>query len=107
MARLATTHDVFNAIAEPARRDILSLLARGERAVTAIVDTLRLAQPAVSKHLRVLGEVGLVRVRQMGRQRIYAVNAEALRPMHQWTSQFEVLWEKQLTDIKSAAEERR
>ena len=106
MARLATTYDVFNAIAEPARRDILSLLAQGERAVTAIVEALRLAQPAVSKHLRVLGEVGLVRARQVGRQRIYAVNAEALRPMHEWTGQFEALWSKQLNEIKSAAEAR-
>lgn len=104
MARLATTHDIFNAVAEPARRDVLALLARGERAVGAIVDALRLAQPAVSKHLRVLAEVGLVRVRKLGRQRVYSINAEALRPMHDWVSQFEALWDKQLHDIKAAAE---
>jgi DNA-binding transcriptional ArsR family regulator len=77
MARLATTFDVFNALAEPARRDILSLLARGEQAVNVIVEKLRLTQPSVSKHLRVLATVRLVNVRQMGRQRVYAVNLEA------------------------------
>jgi DNA-binding transcriptional ArsR family regulator len=104
MARLATTHDIFNAIAEPARRDLLSLLARGEQAVTAIVTAVQLAQPSVSKHLRVLTEVGLVRVRRIGRQRLYSVNADALIPMHQWVSQFEALWDKQLLSIKTAAE---
>lgn len=104
MARLATTHDIFNAIAEPARRDLLALLARGEQAVTAIVTAVQLAQPSVSKHLRVLTEVGLVRVRRLGRQRLYSVNADALLPMHQWVSQFEALWDKQLQSIKAAAE---
>lgn len=104
MARLATTHDAFNAIAEPARREVLELLARGERAVSAIVTALRMTQPAVSKHLRVLAEVGLVRARQMGKQRIYSVNPEALQPIHAWASQFEALWDKQLHAIKAAAE---
>ncbi len=104
MARLATTFDVFNALAEPARRDILSLLARGEQAVNAIVETLRLTQPSVSKHLRVLATVRLVNVRQMGRQRVYAVNVDTLRPIVDWVGQFDALWEKQLTGIKAAAE---
>ena len=104
MPRLATTHDVFNAIAEPARRDVLELLARGERAVNGIVDALRLAQPTVSKHLRVLAEVGLVRVRKEGRQRVYSVNADALRPVDQWVSQFDALYDRQLDAIKTAAE---
>ncbi len=106
MARLATTHDIFNAVADPVRRDLLDLLARGERAVGALVDALRLAQPSVSKHLRVLADVGVVRVRKLGRQRLYSINAEALRPMHDWVSQYEAFWDKQLHDIKAAAEEK-
>jgi len=104
MARLATTCDIFNAIAEPVRRDILSLLALGERAVNDIVSHLKLGQPQVSKHLRVLSEVRAVAVRKVGRQRCYRINADALVPMHQWVSQFETLWTKQLINIKSAAE---
>lgn len=106
MARLATTYDVFNAIAEPARRDVLALLAKGEHAVGAIVTALQLAQPTVSKHLRVLAEVGLVRARQAGRQRVYSVNADGLKPIHAWASQFEALWDKQLQSIKALAEEK-
>lgn len=106
MARLATTHDVFNAIAEPARRQILDLLAAGERAVGDIVDALRMAQPQVSKHLRVLSEVRLVTVRQDGRRRLYSLSAEGLEPIHRWVSQFESHWDKQLQSIKAAAEAR-
>ena len=106
MARLATNFDVFNALAEPARRDILTLLIRGEQAVNAIVEVLRLAQPSVSKHLRVLTDVRLLNVRQRGRQRVYSVNADALQPMHQWVTQFEALWDKQLRGIKAAAEQK-
>lgn len=104
MARRATTFDVFNALAEPARRRIVESLSDGEMPVNDLVRRVRLAQPQVSKHLRVLHRVRVVRVRQVGRQRYYAVDAEALRPMHTWVSQFERLWDRQLTAIKTAAE---
>ena len=92
MARLATTTDVFNAIAEPQRRAILSQLARGERSVNELVDVLELKQPQVSKHLRVLRKVGLVNVREVGPQRLYRLNAGGLKPVHDWVAQFEQLW---------------
>jgi DNA-binding transcriptional ArsR family regulator len=89
MARAATTSDVFNAIAEPQRRQILTLLRGGERPVTELADELGLTQPGASKHLRVLREVGLVRDRRDGKRRIYALDARGLRPVHEWTGGFE------------------
>jgi DNA-binding transcriptional ArsR family regulator len=104
MARAATTSDVFNAIAEPRRRDILDYLAARERAVSDIVTALGLAQPSVSKHLRVLRHVGLVHLRRDGRQSFYRTNAAGIRPLHQWTGQFERYWRRQLVRIKERAE---
>lgn len=92
MARAATTTDAFNAVAELRRRQILDLLARGERSVNDIGAELDLVQPLVSKHLRVLREVGLVRVRDEGRQRWYRLDAGPLRPIHDWLKGFEELW---------------
>jgi DNA-binding transcriptional ArsR family regulator len=92
MARAATTTDAFNAIAEPRRREILDALADGERSVNELVDLLGLAQPQVSKHLRVLREVGAVEVRERGRQRLYRLNGLALRPIHDWVSNYERSW---------------
>ena|SRR5277367_3195519 len=104
MARAATTSDAFNAIAEPRRRAILSYLALRERTVGEIVITLRFEQPSVSKHLRVLRDVGLVHVRRAGRQKLYRTNAEAIRPLHEWTGTFERYWSQQLLRIKERAE---
>jgi DNA-binding transcriptional ArsR family regulator len=92
MARAATTTDAFNAVAEPRRRQILDLLAQGERPVNDLVAQLGLAQPLVSKHLRVLREVDLVRVRDEGRQRLYRLNPGPLRPIHAWLSRYEQMW---------------
>jgi DNA-binding transcriptional ArsR family regulator len=92
MARAATTTDAFNAVAEPRRRQILDILAGGERPVGELVERLRLAQPQVSKHLRVLREVGLVDVRGNGRQRIYRLKSETLKPIHDWVRNYERLW---------------
>lgn len=92
MARAATTSDVFNAIAEPQRREILVLLRGGERPVTALAEELGMSQPQASKHLRVLREVGLVRDRQAGKQRFYSLDARKLRPVHEWTGGFEQFW---------------
>ena len=92
MARAATTADAFNAVAEPRRRAILEVLVGGERPVNDLVHVLGLAQPQVSKHLRVLREVGAVDVREHGRQRLYRLNGEALKPMHDWLRQFERSW---------------
>src|SRR3954470_15801676 len=92
MARAATTSDVFNAIAEPQRRDILVLLRAGERPVTELARELGMTQPGASKHLRVLREVGLVRDRRAGKQRLYALDARGLRPVHEWTGGFERFW---------------
>jgi DNA-binding transcriptional ArsR family regulator len=92
MARAATTTDAFNAVAEPRRRQILDLLAQGERPVNDLVDRLGLAQPQVSKHLRVLREVDLVRVRDSGRQRLYRLNAAPLRPINDWLRKYEEMW---------------
>jgi DNA-binding transcriptional ArsR family regulator len=102
--RAATTSDAFNAVAEPRRRDILSYLALKERPVGAIVKSLGLEQPSVSKHLRVLKDVGLVHVRREGRQMLYRTNAEGIRPLHEWTSRFERYWAHQLNRIKERAE---
>ncbi|MFJ3406111.1 ArsR/SmtB family transcription factor [Promicromonospora sp. NPDC090134] len=92
MARAATTTDAFNAVAEPRRREILDALAGGELAVGDLVELLGLAQPQVSKHLRVLREVGLVDVRDDGRRRLYRVNGAPLQAVHDWVSQYERLW---------------
>ena len=89
MARAATTSDAFDAIAEPQRRDILALLRAGERPVTELAQELGMSQPGASKHLRVLREVGLVRVRGAGKQRIYGLDARGLRPVHEWVGGFE------------------
>lgn len=89
MARLATTSDVFNAVAEPQRREILNLLAHGERSVNDIAKSLRAKQPQVSKHLRVLRQVGLVSAREAGQQRLYRLNGAGLKPIHDWVKPFE------------------
>jgi len=104
MPRAATTSDAFNAVAEPRRRQILDFLALAERPVGEIVAGLSLEQPSVSKHLGVLRSVGLVRVRRNGRHMLYRTNAEAIRPLHEWTKTFERLWAHQLTRIKERAE---
>lgn len=94
MARAATTTDAFNAVAEPRRRQILDLLAQGERPVNDLVEALGLAQPLVSKHLRVLREVELVQVRDEGRQRLYRLNAAPLRDIHDWLSKYRQMWDE-------------
>lgn len=104
MPRARTTSDCFNAIAEPSRREILTYLALQERSVSEIVDAMELGQPSVSKHLRVLREVGLVDVRRDGRQMLYRTNAAAIRPLHEWASRFERLWAHQLQRVKERAE---
>ena len=104
VARAATTSDAFNAVAEPRRREILNYLALGERPVGDIVVRLRLEQPSVSKHLRVLHDVGLVHVRRSGRHKLYRANAEAIRPLHEWTKTFERFWDHQLLRVKERAE---
>ena len=108
MARAATTADAFNAVAEPRRREILDLLAGGERPVNDLVERLGLTQPQVSKHLRVLREVGAVDVRGAGRQRLYRVNGHALKPIHDWVKAYERSWSERfdllddvLDDLKS------
>ena len=92
MARAATTADAFNAVAEPRRREILDVLAGGERTVSELVELLDLAQPHVSRHLRVLREVGAVKVRDAGRQRVYRLQPQALKPIHDWVSGYAGLW---------------
>src|ERR1700721_186966 len=104
MARASTTSDAFNAVAEPRRREILSYLAGEERPVSDIVMALGLAQPSISKHLRVLHDVGLVRMRCHGRQKLYRTNAEAIRPLHEWAGTFERYWQHQLNRVKERAE---
>jgi len=104
MARATTTSDAFNAIAEPRRREILTYLAGAERPVGEIVAALGLAQPSVSKHLGVLRDVGLVRMRCHGRQKLYRTNAEAIRPLHEWAGTFERYWQHQLNRVKELAE---
>ena len=106
MARAATTSDTFNAVAEPRRREILEYLALSELPVGDLVVKLGLEQPSVSKHLRVLRDVGLVRVRRNGRHMLYRTNAEAIRPLYEWTKTFERLWAHQLLRIKERAEEK-
>ena len=104
MPRASTTSDAFNAVAEPRRRDILAFLAADERPVGDIVDALALEQPSVSKHLRVLKDVGLVHVRRDGRRMLYRTNAEAIRPLHEWTETFERFWRHQLQRVKERSE---
>jgi len=106
MARAATTSDAFNAIAEPRRRQILLFLADREYSVNEIVDGLRVDQPSVSKHLRVLRDTGLVRMRSNGRQKLYRTNADGIRPLHEWTSIFERYWTNQLNRVKERAEKK-
>jgi DNA-binding transcriptional ArsR family regulator len=105
MSRAATTSDPFNAVAEPRRREILEFLAPRERPVNDVVAALRLAQPSVSKHLRVLRHVGLVEVRREGRQLLYRTNAKAIKPLHEWSSRFERYWRSQLMRVKERAEQ--
>ena len=104
MPRAATTSDAFNAVAEPRRRDILNFIAMQERSVSEIVDALEMEQPSVSKHLKVLKEVGLVEARREGRQMLYRVNGMAIRPLWEWTSTFERMWRHQLAKVKERAE---
>lgn len=106
MARAATTSDAFNAVAEPRRRQILLFLADREYSVNEIVDGLRVDQPSVSKHLRVLRDTGLVRMRCNGRQKLYRTNAEAIKPLYEWTSVFERYWTNQLKRVKERAEQK-
>ncbi len=105
MARAATTTDAFNAVAEPRRREILDVLARGERSVNDLVTLLDLAQPLVSKHLRVLREVGLVDVRDAGRQRMYRLNGQALKPIHDWVKTYERTWNERFEALDDLLEE--
>jgi DNA-binding transcriptional ArsR family regulator len=104
MARAATTSDVFNAVAEPRRREILGLLVVKELPVGDIVALVELDQPSVSKHLRVLRDVGLVHVRRNGRHKLYRTNAQAIRPLHEWAETFERYWTHQLNRVKQRAE---
>jgi DNA-binding transcriptional ArsR family regulator len=107
MARAATTADVYNAIAEPRRRRIIDELARGgPREVGELVTTLDLPQPTVSKHLGVLRKVGLVAVQRRGRHREYSVNAQVLKPVHDWIKTYERFWDHQLARIKESAEQK-
>ena len=105
MARAATTTDAFNAVAEPRRRQILDVLAGGERPVNDLVTLLGLAQPLVSKHLRVLREVGLVDVRDDGRQRLYRLNGHALKPIHDWVKNYEWSWSQRFNRLDVVLEE--
>ncbi|MFN7985250.1 MAG: metalloregulator ArsR/SmtB family transcription factor [Vicinamibacterales bacterium] len=104
MPRATTTSDAFNAIAEPRRRDILEFLAPHPRSVNDIVDALEMAQPSVSKHLRVLLHVGLVDVRREGRQAYYRTNSDQIKAVHEWTGRFERYWRRQLGRVKERAE---
>ncbi|HSI81365.1 MAG TPA: metalloregulator ArsR/SmtB family transcription factor [Solirubrobacterales bacterium] len=105
MARAATTADAFNAVAEPRRREILDLLAGGERPVNDLVDQLGLAQPQVSKHLRVLREVGAVDVRAQGRQRLYRLNGRALKPIHDWVKGYERMWSERFDELDAVLDD--
>jgi DNA-binding transcriptional ArsR family regulator len=105
MARAATTTDAFNAVAEPRRREILDVLASGERPVNDLVRELGLAQPQVSKHLRVLREVGAVDVRDEGRQRLYRLNGHALKPIHDWVKSYERSWTERFGQLDVVLED--
>lgn len=105
MARAATTSDVFNAIADVHRREILDVLIGGEQPVGAIVDDLSIPQPQVSKHLRVLSEVGLVRCRAEGRRRLYRLEPACLRPFHDWLTKYEQVWNARLDRLDDYLQE--
>jgi DNA-binding transcriptional ArsR family regulator len=105
MARAATTTDAFNAVAEPRRRALLAHLASGEHAVNELVELMQLPQPQVSKHLRVLRAVDLVRVRDDGRQRLYRLNGEALKPVHDWVKAFERTWNERFELLDGVLDE--
>jgi DNA-binding transcriptional ArsR family regulator len=105
MARAATTADAFNAVAEPRRREILDLLARGERPVNELVERLGVAQPQVSKHLRVLRAVGLVVAREEGRQRMYRLNGKPLKPIHDWVKNYERTWTERFEALDGLLDE--
>ena len=105
MARAATTADAFNAVAEPRRRQILDLLAGGERPVNDVVRELGLAQPQVSKHLRVLREVGAVEVREDGRRRLYRLNGLALKPIHDWVQEYAASWAERFDRLDEVLDE--
>jgi DNA-binding transcriptional ArsR family regulator len=105
MARVATTTDAFNAVAEPRRRQILDALVGGERSVNDLVALLGVVQPQVSKHLRVLREVGLVKVRDDGRQRLYRLNGHALKPIHDWLKPYEQTWNDRFDVLDDVLEE--
>jgi len=102
MARAATTTDAFNAVAEPRRRQILDALAAGDRRVSDLVDLLAISQPQVSKHLRVLREVGLVQVREEGRERIYRLRGRSLKPIHDWVKNYERMWSERFKELEEA-----
>jgi DNA-binding transcriptional ArsR family regulator len=105
MARAATTTDAFNALAEPRRRQIVDVLAGGERPVNHLVRVLGASQPQVSKHLRVLREVGVVAVRDEGRQRLYRLNGRALKPIHDWVKPYERTWSERFEQLDEVLEE--
>lgn len=105
MPRATTTSDAFNALAEPQRRAIVQLLASGERSVGDIARMLQMEQPQTSKHLAVLKEVGLVEVRSQGKQRLYKLHSEALKPIHEWVSSFEHMWNERLDRLEQYLEE--
>ncbi|MCE3265909.1 MAG: regulatory protein ArsR [Solirubrobacterales bacterium] len=105
MARAATTTDAFNAVAEPRRRQILDVLTDGERPVNDLVKALGLAQPQVSKHLRVLREVGLVEVREDGRRRLYRLNGHPLKDIHDWLKGYERSWEERFEALEDVLED--
>ena len=105
VARASTTSDVFNAIAEADRREILDVLMTGEKAVGAIVNDLSLSQPQVSKHLRVLTEVGLVKCRAQGRHRLYSLEPARLRPLHDWLAKYEQAWNDRLDRVEDYLKE--
>jgi DNA-binding transcriptional ArsR family regulator len=106
MPRTATTFDVFNAIAEPKRRDVLNLLVGRQMSVNKMVEKLQWTQPQVSKHLGVLKQVGLVKVKREGRQQLYSVQASGIKPLYDWAKTFEIFWDEQLFAFKEAAEKK-
>jgi DNA-binding transcriptional ArsR family regulator len=105
MARAATTADAFNAVAEPRRRQIVDVLAERELPVNDLVRALGMPQPQVSKHLRVLREVGVVDVREQGRQRLYRLNGRALKPIHDWVKNYERTWSERFDQLDAVLEE--
>jgi DNA-binding transcriptional ArsR family regulator len=105
MARAATTADAFNAVAEPRRRQILDVLAGGERPVNDLVRAVGIPQPQVSKHLRVLRQVGVVDVREQGRQRLYRLNGSALKPIHDWVKTYERMWSDRFDELEAVLED--